>query len=391
MPYRTRGTIFHMRASDRARLSKAYPENADPSDSAATAALGVNLPRWAALEAEIFADLTEGPPYGIAWWAPGPGASRRILIADQLYCCVTSVPCNMTEAALHWLEHLEASERDSDRFVDAVKIENGRPMIDPPRARNPLDQLSPAFIRIHQAGLIRALASALDCLAGAIIGVAALPQSILKADFGGARSRLGKASGRADDGTKMQAQFAARLTANIAAAGPDGWLDWTLDLRNMLVHRGRRLELGQFVPRTPTLYGADAQPVLRARRAAHLPRDPGRSDIEVFLDTPWTLALSEEDGRTLQGLIASTEALLETTAQDLLELWVWRRANPKALIQPKAQWQNGRSTRSTGFDGYAPGRLQLAPGMGMTHPVVARRFRAAALDDPARPQWAGFD
>ena len=116
-----------MRASNRARLSKAYPENADPSDSAAATALGVHLPGWAALEAEIFADLTEGPPYGIAWWAPGPGASRRILIADQLYCCVISVPCNMTEAALHWLEYLEASERDSDRFVDAVKLEDRPP------------------------------------------------------------------------------------------------------------------------------------------------------------------------------------------------------------------------------------------------------------------------
>ncbi len=45
-----------------------------------------------------------------------------------------------------------------------------------------------------------------------------------------------------------------------------GWLDWTLDFRNMLVHRGRRFEYGQFVPRSPILYGADAQRLLRARR-----------------------------------------------------------------------------------------------------------------------------
>src|SRR5438309_2293191 len=79
--------------------------------------------------------------------------------------------------ALHWVGFLEASERDSARFVDAVKMENGRPTIDAPRVRSPFEQLSPEFIRIHQAGIIRALASALDCLAGVIIGVAALPMN----------------------------------------------------------------------------------------------------------------------------------------------------------------------------------------------------------------------
>lgn len=380
-----------MRATDLARLNRPYPETADPPASGGVAALGMELPHWTALETDILADFDEQPPYGIGWWAPGPGTSRRILIADQLYCCVASVEGNMTEAALHWLEFLDASERDSERFADAVKIEHGRPTIAAPRPRSPLDQLGPAFIRIHQAGIIRALASALDCLAGAIIGVAGLRMSILKADFGKACSGLSKVSGAADDGERMQAQFATRLKTNVAATGPPGWLDWTLDLRNMLVHRGRRIEYGQFVPRSPALYGADAQPLLRARRVAHLPRDPGRSDVEVFLDTPWTLALSEDGERTLQGLIKSTKALLETIAKDLLEFWQWRRNHPVNLRQPAAQWPNGRSTLSTGFNGYAPGTLELAPGMAMVHPVVARRFRSAALDDPSRPQWATFD
>jgi len=380
-----------MRTSDLARLNQPYPEDADTPDSAAVAALGMALPRWTALETETLADFTERPPYGVGWWAPAPGTSRRILIADQLYCCVISVAGNMTEAALHWLEYLDASDRDSERFVDTIKMENGRPTMAAPRPRSPLDQLAPELIRIHYAGIIRALASALDCLAGVIIGVTALPMNILKADFGKARTGLGKISGGANDGAKMQAQFAASLEASIAAAGPPGWMDWTLDLRNMLVHRGRRIEYGQFVPRTPVLYGADALPILRARRVTHLPRDPGRSDVEVFLDTPWTLVLSEEGERTLKGLIDSTKTLLETTANNLLELWRWRRDHPAALRQPSAQWRDGRSIKSTGFNGYAPGTLELAPGMAMVHPVVARRIHSAALDDLARPQWATFD
>jgi len=75
----------------------------------------------------------------------------------------------------------------------------------------------------------------------------------------------------------------------------------------------------------------------------------------VFLDNPWMLVLGEEGGRTLQGLIGSTKALIESTAKDLLDVWQWRRDHPGSLRQPAAQWPNGRSTQSTGFNGYAPG------------------------------------
>ena len=61
----------------------------------------------------------------------------------------------------------------------------------------------------------------LICLAGVIIGVAALPQSILKADFKQARAVLARIDGTASAGAnKVQADFAAQLEAAIAAAGP---------------------------------------------------------------------------------------------------------------------------------------------------------------------------
>jgi len=43
-----------------------------------------------------------------------------------------------------------------------------------PHPRSPFEQLGPDFVRIHCAGIVRALASVLDCLAGAIVGVAAV-------------------------------------------------------------------------------------------------------------------------------------------------------------------------------------------------------------------------
>jgi hypothetical protein len=159
----------------------------------------------------------------------------------------------------------------------------------------------------------------------------------------------------------------------------------------MLVHRGRRIELGQYLPMTPILLGPDGKPAPRARRVSHLPRDPGRSDIEVFIDTPWNMVLHEEEARTLQGVMNSTVLLLERAAVHLLNLWQWRRAHPSDLCQPADQWKNGPSKLSTGFNGYAPGSLTLSPSMGMMHPITSRRFRAAAVDDASRPQWATFD
>jgi hypothetical protein len=288
-------------------------------------------------------------------------------------------------------EYLDASDRDSARLAHAVKMLPSGPVIDPPRPRSVSEQLAPDLVRMHQGGLIRAIASSLDCLASVIIGVAALPHSILKADFKQARAVLARIDGAASAGAKAQADFAARLEGAIAAAGPQGWLDWTLDLRNMLVHRGRRIELGQYLPITPVLLGPDGKPAPRARRVSHLPCDPGRSDIEVFIDTPWNMVLHEEGTRTLQGLMNSTVLLLEAAAGHLLDLWRWRRAHPSYLRQPADQWKNGPSKQSTGFNGYAPGSLPLAPSMGIMHPITARRFHAAAVDDAARPQWATFD
>src|SRR5260370_40908799 len=122
--------------------------------------------------------------------------------------------------------------------------------------------------------------------------------------------------------------------AIIVAAGPEGWVDWTLDLRNMLVHRGRRLEHGQFVPRMPFLYGHDAQPLVRIRKVTHLPRDPARSDVEVSLDPLHTLVLSEDVEQTLTGLLTSTMTLIDMIGSELCERGNSRPENPRSPPPP---------------------------------------------------------
>jgi hypothetical protein len=56
-----------MRPDDLARLKEPYPEHVEATDADARAAIGVSLPRWTALEEEVFADFVDQPPYGIGW------------------------------------------------------------------------------------------------------------------------------------------------------------------------------------------------------------------------------------------------------------------------------------------------------------------------------------
>ena len=381
-----------MRTSDIDRLTKPYNGAADTPTPGPGSALGVDIPRWGQLETRILENLSTRAPYGVAWWAPHPGTSRRILISDQLCACAQSVSSNMIESALHLLEFADWSDRHSDRFANAVGLENGELVVKAPRPESPREELSSHMMRLHIVGCVRALAGALDCMAGTIIGVLALPTSILKADFRSVRGLLEKmAAAASTEGERVQASFAVELERLISSAGPEDWLDWALDFRNMLVHRGRRIELGQYIPRTPALYGPDGRPVPRARVVNHLPRDPGRSDVEVFLEPSNTLVLTEDAEQTLGGLLKSTKSLIEGTAQELTDVWNWRRAHAKSLPQPKAQWPKGPSTEAVGFSGYAPGSFKYSPDMMMTHPVIFQRIRAAALDDESRVQWKAFD
>jgi hypothetical protein len=297
------------------------------------------------------------------------------------------------EARLHLLELADYAERENNRMADAVRIEQGQVVVRAPRRNNPWEELGLPLVRLHVTGVVRALAGSLDCLAGVVIGVAALPLSILKADFLRTRSSLNRLMAilPLQEPQYVQANFGFQLTDLIDTAGPRGWLDWTLAFRNMLIHRGRRIEVGQLVPRVPVLLAADGRPILRARSVTQLPLDPQRSDVEVFLDPAATPVLTEDSEQTLEGLLESTKTLVNGVSRALLEMWRWRRANPAALPQPREQWPQGVSTESVRFLGYAPGAYPYNPNMFMTHPDIVHRLRVAALSDDARDQWVGFD
>ena len=385
-----------MRPADVARLSQPYRAGADGSRTELAGALGFETPNWEALERIIFDDLTIEQPYGIGWWAPHPGTSRRILISDQLYACTSSVSTNLIDAGVHLLELLDATDREDSFQADAIQIVDGQPEMRPRPRTTPLESLSPDIVRLHQVGVARALSGALDCAAGTIIGVMALPMRILKADFGGVQQYFGRRRrAPATEGETRQGQFGIELAETVDRVGPSGWLEWLLNFRNMLVHRGRRIEIGQFVRREETLYDASGRPIPRARVVTHLPLEPDRSDMDVLRTPELPPVLTEDARQTLEGAMRSVSAVVEALGEQLAAAWNWRKEHREVLRQPLEQWPQldhvaGRN-RQQPFTGYAPGSHAYNPRIFGGHPGTVRRLQAAALTDNQRHEWQQFD
>lgn len=380
-----------MRREDQTRLAQPYGQRLGSSERDLASALGMATPSLDRLTDEILADFdTTDTTYGIGWWAPHPGTSRRILISDQLYACATSIATNLVEAELHRLELLDYSDQVSDLLANSVQAVGDQLVVRmPPRLSGSEDALD-KLQTLHIVGSARALSASLDCLGGTVIGVLALRSNLLKSDLDSARKVLRALQQDGSEGRSRQIAAGSALETEIHDAGPEGWLPWVLGLRNMLVHRGRRISVAQLVPREPVLLDFRGRPIPRMNVIQQLPRDAGRSEIEVFLD-PEAPVLTEDAIKTITGVLGSTHRLVERAAERLLEVWQWRRAHPAELAQPREQWPAGVTPQEVAFRGYAEGTFPYDPSLITGNPVLHRRMIAACLPDPVRNRWAGFD
>src|SRR5712664_1588927 len=75
----------------------------------------------------------------------------------------------------------------------------------------------------------------------------ALPLNILKADFSKLTHYVTSPK-RLPDMPQLHRELADTISRALARAGPDGWLEWVSGYRNMLVHRGRQMNLTKIVP-----------------------------------------------------------------------------------------------------------------------------------------------
>jgi len=381
---------MHEHAYDALKPRWATHEDIQSRDYVIARRLGFPLPLFRVLQDEVVRDL-DPDVYGIGWWEPYDlGITRRILLSDHLVIAVPAVVQNLIEAHIHLVEfqHWKAEHQKVHRY--AIWFAPARffgvvPMRGPRReSLRPHDELPDLTEELHMVGFFRAIGSLLDCLAQVVIIVAGLEVAVRKAGWGDLSRHLEPANlARRPNGAD-----AVRLLdplGKVDASGPAGWLAWSLDMRNMLVHRPRRMTFS--VARRERGTGP-ADVVL------HLPRDPGASEVEVMRDSggPHGAVLGEDAETTMNAIFASSASLARALGPELVAVWNRRRSNLGWVEQPRSQWPSTVREASTGYEG-ATG--QPPDFTGMSGAVLAernaRRYDAAALWDHQRVRWAGFD
>jgi hypothetical protein len=236
---------------------------------------------------------------------------------------------------------------------------------------------------MHLTGFFRALGSALDCLAAATVAVARSPEPIARAD----QASFGRLIHRAAT-EPVLAALAAALRAS-SEAEPVGWLEWTAEMRNHVIHRARQLEIWLPAVRrkagSATLYVQTTRPaheILRSR--PHLRREPWLPDMDALsrhgaASGAW---MAEPACRTLPRLRARVNALAEDVARELLSLWTSTElvapVGPWLPQAPRPAWRIARAEQFAGFDPdylTAPATSIVMNPRDAGRAIVAQRLR----------------
>jgi hypothetical protein len=149
-----------------------------------------------------------------------------------------------------------------------------------------------------------------------------------------------------------------------------GWLAWSLEMRNSVVHRGRLLRTWLNRPRrgpgVPLLVRTDTDPVYLMRMEPHLRRSPWLPDMHALTtqDRPATdLWLPEPAQRTLEHVRNGTVRVVERAARALTAIW---DGGMPDFVWPADEWDLARRD-----DGWRV--------------AVAAEFAGFELDYPAPP------
>ncbi|MBS2993620.1 hypothetical protein AC1659_30530 [Rhodococcus erythropolis] len=348
-----------------------------------------------ALAGEIRQDLDDTVG-GISWWANYQlGRDTLSELSHYAVSAAQSVATNLDEAALHYFQYQERI-RAEDIFLTR-KLTEGRGQLTKLNERQEIDRRREAEIGAHRTAFFRSIGSTLDTLAGVTIVVSALSLNVLRADFGmlctsdtsDTYPRLtGPAGGKlrkalatdTSDGAHAQETLLRGIRAAVVAAGPPGWVQWTLETRNSFVHRSQWLKM--------TMHD-------RPHRTAPtnwirpLPRTPAQSEGAALraADTLTDTYLTEDALASMHGVLESVDAVIKAVIEQCSHLWTRRRANPHLLEQPGSQWT--APTTAASFDGYRPGSAQRAFDNAdaiLVHPTEGKRLLTLIDPQEATPR-----
>lgn len=363
-------TLDRMLDEDVMRLSEPYPPALQAPDLAPlrlAGALGLNLAEPTRLGDEIFADLDD-TIHGIGWWKAygNVDLQTRILLSDYLVACARAVLENLIEAEVERLE-LDHAVEDFRQWMSRLSDRDQPTAAGAPRSA--YEELSSHRVRTHLAGALRAWGSALDCVGGCIIGVTGVPSNLIKASLSSAMADLAKQS----PGCQALEEAHLDLARAEANAGPPGWRDWLLGMRNTYVHRGRRT----------ITWNAESGGNEVTGFSVCLPIQPDLTEVDAVVHAQGLLAANfTVPSADMVAKLAETVGTYTTEACGILtELWRRRRVNPDFLAQSPLQWRQPpgliRPPAFRGFPDLAEPATQFSSIV--VSPEGERRLRSAGL------------
>jgi hypothetical protein len=331
---------------------------------------GFHISKIRELSETLTADFTDADS-GFAQFADISDEAERAVASDQVAQSARAIGENLLEAQLHY---------------EALKQIFGDDGLPYPSGADPRDYVRHgAEIDMHLTGMVRALGSALDCLAAVAIGVLRIPRSLQRAGLPTLVMQLrdqllGKGKSHSADQEKSWQQFYDQIQS-AASSPPVGWFDWLMGMRNLNVHRARltRVMLGRPKDEHPVLIVFASEPidlVKDARFDLHLRKRPHLPDAQDFITAPKAedLFLNETAQTTLFGVLHVTAVFLEDAAAFLLDAWRQISSQLSDFPSPATQWGLEPDT-ATPFDGIAPGSKNMdAYEQLRGHPELAKRL-----------------
>lgn len=351
-----------MRKNELFSIRRQYKESGDIAK-----ALGLDLSSIRKLRKTLLADLSSG---GLKWIQGSLPDTHKILISDHLIDCVRGIGENLVEARLHQYEQIESAANERKQTLIKAKRQTAR-NLEFLRKEEADDELFRLYDRMHIAGFFRAIGSALDCLGAAIIGIVGLPTSLRKADFASARKGLNAATDADGPMSSHARKFREDLELTISSGGPQGWLTWAIDYRNMLAHRGRRVEVW-FLKQL----GQSIDP----RRL--LARSPGNTQLEIASLGQNLYCLKEDAQVTMDGILKNTLTVVIAGVEQLNSLCGIRRNSPKICNQPSKQWDLQPPFILNEFNGFvSDGSDEFDATTTLLSPDWEKRLKAGLIHD----------
>lgn len=300
----------------------------------------------------------------------------RAVASDQIRGAADAIATNLFEVRLH--------EQDYNALIP----DEGLKMPDD------VDSLvERARLDMHLTGFFQAFGSVLDCIAGTAIGVLRLPRSIQRADFNDLRilDPMSKEAAALESDHRSAWARLRTLLDQKRAGPPVDWLDWSLELRNALLHRAKAFTFNHSRPRESRIeVVAEEFPHWLIRYDPHLMAKPWLADMMMFAQSLRLdqAVIAEPVTQTLRGLFVALNDLTEAVADLLLEFWESSGSGRLKLPAPSVAWRASLDLDRMAFRGFAPGTLtateiRVAPTDGVRFQLASRIREVIESSDQA--------